>query len=80
MQDQFGVEKAPGTDVVEKRAKNVLLESTTLDEVEIKEVVNRLVIISFVFFLHFSSSKKFFLNKNALIRHWESHASPFAVN
>ncbi|EPB78303.1 DEAD/DEAH box helicase [Ancylostoma ceylanicum] len=42
MQDQFGVEKAPGSDVVEKRAKNVLLESTTLDEMEIREVIRAL--------------------------------------
>ncbi|KIH52846.1 Sec63 domain protein, partial [Ancylostoma duodenale] len=42
MQDQFGVENAPGSDVVEKRAKNVLLESTTLDEMEIREVIRAL--------------------------------------
>ncbi|ETN81065.1 hypothetical protein NECAME_08767 [Necator americanus] len=42
LQNQFDVEKASGSDIVEKRAKNFLLESTTLEEMEIKEVVRAL--------------------------------------
>ncbi|KAK6737851.1 hypothetical protein RB195_020139 [Necator americanus] len=42
LQNQFDVEKASGSDIVEKRAKNLLLESTTLEEMEIKEVVRAL--------------------------------------
>ncbi|VDM67482.1 unnamed protein product [Strongylus vulgaris] len=49
MQEQFGVEKASGSDMVEKQAKNILLESTTLEELEIREVV-KVVLISFLIF------------------------------
>ncbi|WKY06658.1 hypothetical protein Q1695_006668 [Nippostrongylus brasiliensis] len=42
LQNEFDVEKAPGTDAVEKRAKKTFLDNTTLEETEIKQVVRAL--------------------------------------
>ncbi|KJH43141.1 Sec63 domain protein [Dictyocaulus viviparus] len=42
MQSQFGIWNASGTEVVEKRAVDTLLESTTLDEADIRKLVRAL--------------------------------------